>query len=157
MEPLTGRRLYGRIAESGLHYCGLAAYDGMADAVLRDEDFPAGNLDVLTYRTYALSNDGVCLMAAKRASAAAFLTAMAEEGLTGAADLRRAAALYTQESQVFERAVRLAPWSGAPEAKRLALAERPRREEISRLVREAKGYEEQAVQCLERALAALQK
>jgi len=136
-------------------YSGLAAYDIMAESVLRDADFPPGDLEALTYKTYALANDGSYLMMGKRAAAAAFLEEMAGEAGAAVEHLHRAADLYRGQMGVWEKAAALVPWSGAPAKRRLKLAERGLREQFSAQVRRAKALEEQAVALLEAALAKL--
>ena len=136
-------------------FSGLAAYDAMADALPRDEDFPVGDLEALMVKIYAVSNDGVCLLEAKRQAAARFLRTIAELGHPDADQLREAAAIYEREAEIAHRAAVLAPPSYYPREQLLRIAEPERRREISRLVREAKDLEERAVEQLERALAAM--
>ena len=134
---------------------GLVAYDAMVEALLRDEDFPAGNLDVLTLRSVPISNDGIPLMSEKRKSAMRFLNSIADEGLPGTEELRRAAEAYRKETQILDEAATMVPYSYAPEEERLKLADPKLRRKVSRLVREAKQHEEMAVRHLEKALKRL--
>jgi hypothetical protein len=136
-------------------FSGLAAFDAMIAGLACDEDFPAGNIEVLTSRTYALSNDGAWLMTDKRRAAAAFLKSMIQEAHPSAPDLWKAAELYTQESAVWEQAARQSPHSDASETERLTWADPLLRREIARLVREAKSLDGRAVGHLERALETL--
>jgi len=136
---------------------GLAAYDAMAEALLRDEDFPAGNLDVLTSRCVPISNDGIPLTSEKRKSATRFLNDIANKGFPGADQLRKAAKAYEQETQILDRTATMAPYTYAPEEERLKLADPKRRRQISRLVLQAKLHEETAVRHLETALEELVK
>lgn len=131
---------------------GLAAYDTFAEALLRDEDFLTNNLDVLTSRCIPITNDGIMLMECKRERAARFLNSMAEKGLLGAAELRKAAEAYTQEVQVWHQAAGMAPWSGSSEEQRQKIADLTLRRKLSRLVHEAKVHEERAVEHVEKAL-----
>jgi len=124
---------------------GLAAFDAMADALLRDEDFPARNLDILTSRCVSISNDGIPLMSEKRKSAVRFLRSMAEEGLPGADELGKAAKQYELEIQILDQAATMSPYTYAPKEERLRMAKPAHRRELSRLVREAKVLEEKAV------------
>ncbi|MGE5599256.1 MAG: sigma-70 family RNA polymerase sigma factor, partial [Bacteroidota bacterium] len=145
-------------AESGASstmFCGLAAYDAMAEALLRDEAFPAGDLEALMVKIYAISNDGVCLLEAKRQAASRFLKAQAELGHPGAEQLREATAIYEREAEIAHQATVLAPPSYYPPEQLLKIAEPERRRELSRLVQEARALEERAVEHLERALEAL--
>lgn len=133
-------------------FSGLRAYDAMIEALLRDEDFPSGDLKTLTSRTYALGNDGVHLLWSKRVAAIHYLESAAQEEPCCASELRAAIVAYAQEVASIHQACALTPGSYAPTAKRLVLADRGRREELARLVGAAKAQEERAVQHLERAL-----
>ncbi|MHB0877657.1 MAG: sigma-70 family RNA polymerase sigma factor [Anaerolineae bacterium] len=135
-------------------YSGFAAFDQMIAGALRDEDFPP-DAEAITYRLYALGNDGSWLMMGKRAAAAAYLEEMLPHAGPAAEPLRRAITLYRQEVPLWEKAGRLATWSGAPDAEKLKLVDRGRREQFAEQVRQAKALEEQAVAQLEQALAAL--
>ena len=131
---------------------GLAAYDAMADALLRDIDFPPGNLSVLTDRCGTIANDGIPLMEMKRAQAASFLREMAALSLHGSDALLEAAARYEQEVALLHPASEILPLTYSPEAERMRLAERSFRNEIAGIVRKARQLEEQAVACLQQAL-----
>ena len=135
-------------------YSGLASFDAMAEALQRDEDFPAGNLDVLTAHANAASNDGPWLNSDLRRVASAFLQQMIEKTQPhpSATHLWKAAELYARESAVWRQAAQMAPWTGAPVEERLQWADPNRRRDIAQLVREAKAIEEQAVTHLETAL-----
>jgi RNA polymerase sigma factor (sigma-70 family) len=137
------------------HLSGLAAYDGIAAALERDEEYPAGNLEVLTFRAMALGNDGVHLLRCKRDAAAHFLRTMAATDLPCASELLQAAEAYEQEVPVVEAATHITPWSFGPEEERLRLADPELRRKLAVLVREARVHEERAVEHLEAALAAL--
>lgn len=134
---------------------GLAAYEAMTEALLRDGDFPTGNLEVLTSRCVSISNDGIPLMSEKRKSAVRFLKGMAEEGLPAADELRKASEEYELEIQILDRAATMAPYTYAPKDERLRMADPVHRRKLARLIREAKAREERAVECLERALEQL--
>jgi len=136
---------------------GLAAYDAMAEALERDEDFAFADddLDAMEMRCFAISNDGLHLLYPKRRDAAAFLESMADDGGPASAELRRAAEAYGAELEVIGQACHLAPFSFAPQPKRLALRDRDLRLKLSAMVREAKAHDERAVEHLEQALASL--
>lgn len=134
---------------------GLAAYDAMIDALLRDKDFPAGNLDVLTFRCVPISNDGIPLLCEKRKSAIRFLNSLVAEGYPCADELQKATESYSQETQLLDRAAAIVPFTYAPEEDRLRMADPLLRKEVARLVSEAKEYEKQAVEHLEKALKEL--
>jgi RNA polymerase sigma factor (sigma-70 family) len=132
-------------------YSGLAAYDQMAEGLERDADFPAENVDLLMFRLYAIANDGICLMTCKRGAAARFCDSQAALDLPGAESLRKAAELYRQEAQVWERAMGMTPWSNSPPEEIRSIADPKLRRTLAGLVREAKGLEEQAVGRVEEA------
>lgn len=140
---------------SGRHYSGLAAYDAMAEALLRDDEFPADNLEVLTSRIYPIGNDGLYLLSGKRAAAMGFLRAMAAAVPEVADELGRAVDAYGREVDVICQAHHLTPHTMMPPEEMVRLAERGRREELARLVCQARLHEEQAVEHLEAAFARL--
>jgi len=133
-------------------YSGLAAYDQMAAGLERDADFPAGNVDLLMFRLYAISNDGIHLMGGKRGAAARFCESQAALDFPGAGDLRQAAEMYRQEAEAWARAGRMIPWSGSPPEEIRKIAGPELRREVAAIVRVAKALEERAVQHLEHAL-----
>lgn len=135
-------------------YSGLAAYDQMVAGVLRDEDFPP-DLDKLTYNLCPLANDGAWLMIGKRTAAAAYLESMLPHAGPAQDALRRAAALYREQTPLWEKAGRLIGWTGASDEQKLKLTDRALREQFAGLVRRAKSLEEQSVACLEEAIAQL--
>jgi RNA polymerase sigma factor (sigma-70 family) len=137
-------------------YSGLAAYDQMAEGLERDADFPADNVDLLMFRLYAISNDGICLMECKRGAAARFCEAQAALDLPGVEALRRAADLYRQQSDTWQRARKMVPWSGSPPEHIRNIADPKLRRALAALVREARGLEEQAVARVEEARAAVE-
>jgi len=136
---------------------GLAAYDAMAGALERDEDFAFADddLETMEMRCFAIANDGLHLLYPKRRDAASFLEGMAEDGEGASDELRQAAEAYRAELEVLGPAYDLAPYSFAPQPKRLALRDRDVRRKLSALVREAKAHDERAVEHLEQALASL--
>ncbi|HUU53416.1 MAG TPA: sigma-70 family RNA polymerase sigma factor [Armatimonadota bacterium] len=136
---------------------GLAAYDAMAEALERDEDFAFADddLETMEMRCFAIANDGLHLLYPKRRDAASFLTGMAEDGEAASDELRQAVEAYEDEMTVLGPAYDLAPNSFATQQKRLALRGRDLRRKLSALVREAKVHDERAVGHLEQALASL--
>lgn len=136
---------------------GIAAYEAMAQALEREEEwqFTLDDAETMQLRCFAISNDGVHLLQCERGVAARFLDTMAEQGLPGADELRKAAAIYRQEVTILADASKLAPFSFAPEEERRKLLDPDHRRELARLVREAKACEESAVQHLELAHQAL--
>jgi len=133
---------------------GFAAFDAFADALLRDDDFPADKPDVLSFHcNMPIKNDVVFLMECKRTSAARFLNIMSQEGLPGSDELRKAAEAYTQEAQAWHKATVIVPGTGGIPYQRIVDSQL--RRELSSLVREAKIHEERAVEHLDKALKEL--
>ncbi len=130
---------------------GLAAYDEFAEALERDEDFPADDREVLAFRLMPVFNDGIYLMDCKRNAAARFLKDVADWALAGTDELWEAADAYTQEAEVWHEAVLMAPHTWAAEENPWKMADPALRRELARLVREAKVHEERAVEHLEQA------
>jgi hypothetical protein len=128
---------------------GLAAYDAFAEALERDEDFPADNLEVLTSRLIPIANDGVFIMGCKRGAAGRFLTQAADWDVPAADELLQAADAYQAQAGVWKQAGAGLPWSGAPEDQRRRMADPTYRRTLARLVREAKAHEERAIGHLE--------
>ncbi len=145
--PLSGAGKRRRIIS------GLAAYDAMEEALLRDEDFafPEDDMDAMELRCFAISNDGIHLLHWKRVGAASFLNGMAKEGHPGADQLREAAAAYSAEVDVLHTGCQLAPNSSRPHKERRKLCDPERRRKLAALVRDAKAHEERAVGHLEQA------
>jgi RNA polymerase sigma factor (sigma-70 family) len=138
---------------------GLAAYDAMAEALERDEDFAFADDDVETMemRCFAISNDGLHLLYPKRREAASFLESMVDDGDAVSEHLCQAAEAYRAELEVLGPAYDLAPHSFAPQPKRLALRDRDLRRKLAALVREARAHDERAVEHLEQAVAHLRQ
>ena len=136
---------------------GIAAYEAMAQALEREAEwqFTLDDSETMELRCFAISNDGVHLLQCERAVAARFLDTMAEHGLPGADELRKAAAVYRQEVTILADASTLAPFSFAPYWERRKLLDPDHRRQLARLVREAKACEESALDHLERAHQAL--
>jgi hypothetical protein len=155
--PEFERYMLGGAQPPGRVISGLAAYDAMTEALLRDEDFdfPADDMDTMEMRCFAISNDGLHLLHWKRRAAVSFLNAIADNGGPESEDLRTAARVYSEEVDVLEPSLRLAPNSFKPQKERLKLCDRGRRDNLAAIVREAKAHDERAVGHLEEALAKL--
>ncbi|UCC63873.1 MAG: hypothetical protein JSV36_02095 [Anaerolineae bacterium] len=133
------------------HLCGLAAYDGWADALEVDADYPADDGGTMGTRIMVYGDQ--CVMVEERHEAARFLRRMKGIVPQAADHLEAAAALY---DQVGDRVTPLWPWSIDPGAgARQALADAHARRELAGHVRAARDREAEAVTHLERALAAL--
>ena len=144
------REINGRIS-------GLAAYDAWADALLRDDDFPAGNLDILTQRCH-VSNSIVLpgLWDARRA-ASAFLESMTDVDRVAASHLRAAARAYREEFDLLDIAMKMVPFCHDAETKRLQMADPPLRRELASLLLQAKNRDEEAAGCLRQALQGISR
>ncbi len=121
-------------AESGSAkrlYSGLAAYDAMAEALLRDEDFPAGEVEPLLLKIYALGNDGLWLMTEARRVAALFLEGIVgEAGGPGAAGAAATAATSSEAPLPLAWGVPGLREAAAPVAGELLAAAEAYKEEV---------------------------
>ncbi len=133
------------------HLCGLAAYDGWADGLEVDDDYPGDNVEVMATRVMVHADQATMLY--ERRSAARYLRGMAAIAPEAAASLAAAAALYDETADELSGAW---PWGdsmGTEVGRDLAVPSI--RRDIARHVRVAKAKETRAVEHLERALAAL--
>ncbi len=130
------------------HVSGLAAYAAWAAALEVDADYPSDDPGVLDTRHMVQCDQAV--MVEERGNAARFLRQMAEAAPEVADDLNAAAELY---EKVGQEAGPVYPWG--ENWKRPDLADPAVRREIARHVRAAAELEAQAVEHLEKALAAL--
>ncbi len=131
---------------------GLAAYDAWAGALLRDEDFPAGDLETLTFRCNVSASVTLAGLWDARKAAAGFLRNMADAGPAAAAAVLQAADAYAQEFRVLDHAMGVAPFCTDREEKRLQMADPNLRQELAGLVRQAKEKDQEATAHLARAL-----
>lgn len=134
---------------------GLAAYPSWAECLERDEDFPIDNMEALTLRCMASTNDGFCYLADARRAASGFLREITPECGAAADDLNAAASLYMDEAKLLCQGWKMSPHSFAPEEERRRIADRQLRVELARLVRESEQKEREAVEHIERALRKL--
>ena len=134
---------------------GLAAFDVWAAALERDDDFPADDMDTLTLRCMASTNDGFCYLADMRRAAAGFLRSIAGECGAAAEKLSAAASCYDDESRLLHQGWKMSPHSFAPEEERRRIADRALRLELARLVREAGKKNRAAIEHLQAALQIL--
>jgi hypothetical protein len=135
---------------------GLAAYDEWAAALLREENFPEGDLETLTLRCTV--NTGVTLSGLREARkmAARFLQEFADVESSATADLQGAADLYEEEVRILREAQGKAPFCCAAEEERLKMADRGLREFLADHILQAKEKDQRAVAHLEHALAEMQ-
>ncbi len=133
------------------HLGGLAAYDGWADGLEVDADYPAD--DGATIGTRVMVHGDQCVMLEERHEAARFLRRMQVAAPEAAAHLEEAAALYDQAGDLVAP---LWPWPIDPGAGAMqALVDRGTRRELARNVRAARDLEAEAVRYLGRALEVL--
>jgi len=134
------------------HICGLVAYDGWADGLEVDADYPADNDAILETRSMVYG-DQVC-MVWERQSAARYLRGMAAIMPQAAERLNAAAECYERVGNLSEL---LWPWGHTmPGGAKKMLVDADVRRTMAAHVRSAKAIETQAVEHLEQTLAALQ-
>jgi hypothetical protein len=135
------------------HLAGLAAYDGWANALEADADYPRD--DGETIGTRVMVHGDQCVMVEERHEAARFLRRMKVVAPQAAAHLEDAAALY---DEVGDRVTPLWPWPIDPGAGAMqALADARKRRELAGHVRASRDKEAEAVEHLEAALAILRR
>jgi hypothetical protein len=134
---------------------GLAAYDAWAEALGRDEDFPAGDLETLTFRCMVSTGDGLSGLCEDRRMAAGFLRDMAELSEEARPHLLAAADAYREELAILYEAFPLSAFHFSPEEERLKMADPERRRQVAGLILKAKAKDVEAVEHLEKALAGL--
>jgi hypothetical protein len=135
------------------HLGGLAAYDGWADALEVDADYPLDDGGTMGMRMMVYGDQ--CIMLEERHQAARFLRRMKAFVPQAAAHLEDAAALY---DDVGDRVAPLWPWPIDPGAGAMqALADAHTRRALARHVRAARDKEAEAVEYLEAALAILHR
>jgi hypothetical protein len=133
------------------HLSGLAAYDGWADALEVDADYPPDEPATMGTRVTIYGDQ--CIMLEERHEAARFLRRMKTFASQAVAHIEAAAAFY---HEVGDLATPLWPWPIDPAAGVMqALADACTRRELARHIRTARAKEAQAVAHLERALAEL--
>jgi hypothetical protein len=131
------------------HLCGLAAYDGWADALEMDADYPSEDPETMGIRIMVYGDQ--CVMLEERHEAARFLRRMKASAPQAADHLEAAAALY---DQVGDLVAPLWPWPIDPGAGAMqALSDAHTRRGLATHIRAAKAVEAQAVEHLERSLA----
>jgi hypothetical protein len=131
-------------------YCGPAAYTAWAEALLQDEDFPEGDLEVLLGRLDC--NFGAIMAVEARGHAATFVR-RAGEREAALAELDQAAAAYDAEVQTLLAIYKAQGASGPHDASgALGLSDRGRRQKMASLIIEARDHDAEAVRHIRRAL-----
>jgi hypothetical protein len=133
------------------HLGGLAAYDGWADGLEVDADYPADDGGMMGVRVMIYGDQ--CVMLEERHEAARFLRRMKVAVPQVAAQLEDAAALYDQVGDLVHP---LWPWPIDPAAGAMqGLADGRTRRDLAGHVRAARDREAEALVHLERALGVL--
>jgi hypothetical protein len=132
--------------------CGLAAYDGWADGLEVDADYPADDGETMGWRVTIHGDQ--CLMLDDRREAARYLRRMQVAAPEASRYLEAAAECYDQVGGLVGP---LWPWPIDPSAGAMrAMADPRARRELAEHVRAAKAKESRAVESLERALEVLE-
>ncbi len=137
--------------ETPNHLSGLAAYEGWADGLDVDADYPPGNEQILGVRTMVHGDQATMLE--ERRSAAKYLRGMAAVAPEVADELGAAATFYDETAGEMA-GIWLWGESMGPEVGR-GLADPAKRHGIAAHVRAAREKEVRAVEQLEKALAKL--
>jgi hypothetical protein len=131
---------------------GHAAYDAWTEALTRDEDLPAGDMDALRVN-YHVHEDAVGTTAEGRWYAAQFLKQIAEEMPGMAEPLLGAARYYEAEHDLMWK---IWGYTGGPartDEGALNLADPKVRKKMIPIIREARKLDEKAAALVEQALA----
>lgn len=134
------------------HSNGLAACEDWAKGLETDADYPLDDPQILATRLMVHGDQ--CVMLGDRASAAAYLRNSAKLAPNAADDLLAAADLYAKVAGMMDG---VWPWGDpdmGPERAR-AFADRDTRLKLAKVVREARNYEEKAVERLEKAVSTI--
>ncbi len=134
---------------------GLAAYDAWAEALKRDEDFPADDLETLTFRCMVSTSDTLSGLCEARRMAAGFLRDMAKLSEEAKPHLLAASEAYEEELAILYKAFPLSAFHFSPEKERLRMADPRLRRQVADLILKAKEKDAEAVKYLEAALTAL--
>lgn len=131
---------------------GLAAYDAWAAALLRDEDFPAGDRQILTFKCTVNKGVTLCGLIDSRRAAGRFLRGMAGPERRVEAELHAAADQYDAEVGILTEAAEPIPLCTDPPEARLRMADRGVRENLARSILLAKARDEAAIAEIEKAV-----
>ena len=131
---------------------GLAAYEPWADALRRDEDFPKGNLETLTWRCHVSNAVVLPALWDARKAAAVFLRQLADASPPAKAQVLQAAVAYEQEAYILDAAMKIVPFCHESEQRRLQMGDPELRHKLAEIIMQAKEKDQQAVTHLEAAL-----
>lgn len=143
-----------RTPRVGPRSAGFAAYEAWAAALLKDEEFPHGDMDTLRMRHVA-HNDAVSTVAEGRWYGAQFLKDAAKYLPECLAELLSGAAAYEREHDLMCKLWALQGGNGWSDAFVRNLADPEVRKESAALVRAARDEEARAIERIEKALAKL--
>jgi hypothetical protein len=132
-------------------FSGLTAYEAWADALGREEDFPAGDLDALRERHVA-HNDAVGTVAEGRWYASRFCMDMAEKVPGATRKLLAAAGCYEAEHDLMRKLWALMDGNGMDDRNVLKLADPEVRAQSARIILQAREKEVRALEHLESVL-----
>lgn len=132
-------------------YSGLAAYTAWVNDLLRDDDFPAGDLAVLQNRMMS-HNDNMTVVWDGRTSAAQFLREMAERDPAMKEHLLAAASCYQAAADWITEGIMLVG-IGREEPQVRKLAEPEVRRQLSTLILQARDADARAAEHIDQALA----
>jgi len=131
---------------------GIAAYQAWAEQLLRDEDFPVEDRDVLRER-HMVHDDAVGMVAEARWYASLFLPQIARHEPGMAEDLLAAASCYAAEHDLMWRIWGLVGGIGREEPKVMKLADPSVRRKIVSVIIQARDKDVEAADHIARALA----
>jgi hypothetical protein len=132
-------------------HSGHAAYTAWAEALLRDADFPAGNMPVLWDR-YMVHSDAALVVAEGRWYGSIFLSQIAAGEDKMAEDLLAAASCYAAEHRLMWDVWDAAGGNGYSDAHVMKLADPAVRRQIAPILQCARDKDEEAIRHIERAL-----
>jgi hypothetical protein len=133
-------------------HSGLAAYTAWADALKRDDAFPADDMAVLRQR-HMVHNDAVGTVAEGRWYGAQFLMQMAEHKPSMAEELLAAAECYKEEHDLMWQVWNLVGGTGFSDKHVKKLTDPATRRRIVPLILQARDKDAEAAAQIERALA----
>jgi len=147
LEIMETPRVYERAA-------GYAAYDAWADALLSESEFPAGAPLPLLMERLMCQIDGACMIG-DRYQAHRFMQEQAALFPEAEAEMEKASQLFGEEALLALRMGEAIGGMRMGEKQAQALAKRETREEIARLIRQAKELDMQAATHMKQALRLL--
>lgn len=136
----------------GLWPSGLSAFTTWAETILRQQDFPSGDMTVLRQRHLAHTST-VGMVAEGRWYGSLFLKTVADAIPALAHPMQQAVACFEQEHKLMWQIWGLAGGLGFEDDKVLKFAEPAVREQIAPIIHQARDLDAQAASSLDKALA----